>query len=97
MLAHCNKYLKTRVLISQQTRIIYITNLLTNYLEESASCEADSSSAIQDITDILRNLDDQNRIRKRQITVLILAQINPVHETMIRFNIILPFKPGPSK
>jgi hypothetical protein len=83
--------------------IIYLLNyLLTCYMKQSPSCEANRFSASQEIPRILWNPTVNYHIDKYQTPVPILCQIYRVHAPKsiflkIHFNIILPSTPGSSK
>ena len=76
--------------------------LLTHYMEQSHSCEANQFSARQEIARILWNPKVHYHIHKCPSPVFILSQIDSVHVPtsqflMIHINIILPSTPGSSK
>ena len=75
--------------------------IITNYMEQRPSLEANRHSASQEIPRILRNLKVHDRMHNRQPVVPILSQSNPVHAPCrflnIHFNVILPSMPWSSK
>jgi hypothetical protein len=76
--------------------------LLTYFMEQSPSWEANRFAASQEIPRILWNPKVHYRIHKSPPPVSILNQFNPVHTPTfyfrkIRLNIILPSTPGSTK
>jgi hypothetical protein len=54
--------------------------ILTNYTEQSPSWEANSHSANQEISRLLRNLKLHQRVHKRPALVSVLSQMHPDHK-----------------